>query len=255
MTVKPIGSSSAATSSRDKSTPMIRLTWLTRSDVLPRLGRQRLGTGVDGPGVDDEVGARLAEQLDEAGDRGVDAVGVDAAFPARRGVAAQSGADDAGGDADRLEPGELEGDRRRRRRPISVCSPPMIPASPMGTSWASQISSSSAVSVRVIPSSVVSCSPSVAEPHTDPAPAEGGQVVGVVRLVELEHHVVADVDDVVDRALTDGRSRAAIHGALGPTTMPGQHGQREPAAALAGDDLDRGVGRARRRRRASAAAA
>ena len=40
------------------------------------------------------------------------------------------------------------------------------------------------------------------EADDDPAVVHGGRVEHVDRLAELQHHVVADVDDVADRSLT-----------------------------------------------------
>ncbi len=42
------------------------------------------------------------------------------------------------------------------------------------------------------------------ETDSEPSPAERLEVVGVVRLVEFQHHVVADVDDVADRTHAGG---------------------------------------------------
>ena len=70
----------------------------------------------------------------------------------------------------------------------------------------------------------------------------------MVRLVELEHHVVADVDHVVDRALPHGGKPGSHPRRAGADVDAGQHGQREAPAALAGDDLDGGVGGAAERR-------
>ena len=82
---------------------------------------------------------------------------------------------------------------------ISVVAPPMIPARPTGTSSPSQMSRSSGVRRRSTSSRVVSVSPSRADAHPEPGPGDLGQVVGVVRLAQLEHDVVRHVDDVVDR--------------------------------------------------------
>ena len=79
--------------------------------------------------------------------------------------------------------------------------------------------------------------------HADPAATEGGEVVGVVRLVELEHHVVADVDDVVDRPLPDRRQPGGHPRRAGCDDDPGEHGQGEPATALPREDLHGGVDR------------
>ena len=43
-----------------------------------------------------------------------------------------------------------------------------------------------------------------AQPDAEAAAPERVEIVCVVRLVELEHHVVADVDDVADRAHAGG---------------------------------------------------
>ena len=71
------------------------------------LGRQ-VAAGVDEPGVDDEVGAGLAQQLDEAGDGPVDAVRVAPALEAGRRLGAQP---------------EPRGGRRRRRSDRTRPSP------------------------------------------------------------------------------------------------------------------------------------
>ena len=47
------------------------------------------------------------------------------------------------------------------------------------------------------------------EADDDPAVVDGRRVEHVDRLAELEHHVVADVDDVADRSLT-GRDEAHL---------------------------------------------
>ena len=59
---------------------------------VPGLGAERPGTGVDGAGVDDEIGACLGEQLGEAGGGEIDGVRVDVTLVPHRGVAAQPGA-------------------------------------------------------------------------------------------------------------------------------------------------------------------
>ncbi len=153
-------------------------------------------------------GRRLGQQLDEAGDRRVDAVRVDAPLPSRRGVAAQPGARDAGRDAERFEPGELEGDRRGRVADLAVGAahdPGEADRTVEGVAD-QQLRGASACARR-------RRAWSAASPLRSAEPAPGcrcaaracRQVVGVVRLVELEHHVVADVDDVVDRPLAHRR--------------------------------------------------
>ena len=84
--------------------------------------------------------------------------------------------------------------------PISVSSPPMIPASAIARS-ASAITRSSATSSRSTPSSVVSFSPGRARRTTIRPPWRRREVEGVQRVPEREHHVVRDVDDVRDRPL------------------------------------------------------
>ena len=58
----------------------MRLTLADAHGAAPLPRRERGGADVDRSGVHHQVGARLAEQLDEAGDAAVDAVGVDAAL-------------------------------------------------------------------------------------------------------------------------------------------------------------------------------
>ena len=91
---------------------------------------------------------------------------------------------------------------------ISLSSPPMIPPMPIGRV------------VGVADQQVVGgerALDSVERDHrlafgreadAEAPAAERVEVVGVVRLVELEHHVVADVDDVVDRAHAGCREAA-----------------------------------------------
>ena len=63
---------------------------------------------------------------------------------------------------------------------------------------------SRASSVRVWPSSVCTCSPSRARRTVSRAPGDAVEVEGVQRLAGEQHHVVGDVDDVVDRPLPGG---------------------------------------------------
>ena len=88
--MNPIGSISAATSSRSELGAEDPVHLAHPHLRVPRLGAQRLGAGVDGAGVDDEVGARLGEQLGEAGRREIDGVRIDVALEPHRGVAAQA---------------------------------------------------------------------------------------------------------------------------------------------------------------------
>ena len=61
------------------------------------------------------------------------------------------------------------------------------------------MTSISASSVRSTPSSVVSRSPSRGAADDQRPSAEAIEIEGVHRLADLEHHVVGDVDDDVDR--------------------------------------------------------
>ena len=143
----------------------------------------------------------------------------------------------------RLEPSELERHRARR-------------ASDLGVLTAHDPGESDRYVVSVTDQQLLSGQDSTrpverrqrltvgGEPDTDPVPSEGGQVVGVVRLVEFEHHVVADIDDVVDRSLTDGTTAEPPSTVRSGDGDAGQHGQGEPAASLSGDDVDGDVGRA-----------
>ena len=176
------------------------------SSSLTRAVRTRTGdrSGSSPRDVDRSRGdggaADVGGQLAEPGGRQVDDLRVAALLEAGRRLGAQ--AEPARGAADRrgIEPGHLEqhlGGGRRRSR---TTAPPMIPAMPTGVSSASQISRSSAVSVRSTSSRVTSVSPARGPPDPQPAARDLGQVVGMVRLTELEHHVVRDVDQRVDRA-------------------------------------------------------
>ena len=77
--------------------------------------RERSAARVDRTGVDDEFGARLGEQLDEAGDRRVDPVRVDAALEPHRRLRAQA------------EAGDALADRQRRRTTPSPTPPSSWP--------------------------------------------------------------------------------------------------------------------------------
>ena len=215
-TVKPIGSSSGGRSSAASDVPRMRLTSLTRTAA--RRARPAAATrprASTAPAWTTRSGHVSREQLDEAGDR----------------------------------PCRCRTDRRRARSgptpPSAGRGGPTVWLIRRGSNHAissatvvvaSLISVSSAAhdpgrgrsggrrrrrsagrrrsSVRSTPSSVVSVSPSRRRADAEPAAAERVEVVGVVRLAELEHHVVADVDDVVDRAHA-GRRRAAR-----PSTAP-----------------------------------
>ena len=85
----------------------------------------------------------------------------------------------------------------------SDVSPPMTPAIPIGPAGSAitRVSGSSA------PLNVIEVSEPLAgrrPPDDDPAVVDGGRVKRVDRFPELDHHVVARVDNVADRPLTGG---------------------------------------------------
>ena len=234
----PIGSSSGRQVVGDERRPddAVDLADADRARALAR--RQRLGSRIDGAGADDEVGARLGEQLDEAGDRRVDLPRVDAALVAGRGLRAQAEAGRADPDPD-VRNHAISRATVVVASLISVSAPPMIPPMPIGRSSASQMSRSSAAQAA---GHVVERRDLLAiagPPDAEAVAAQRRQVVGVVGLAELEHHVVADVDDVVDRAHA-GRGEALGHPRCRrPDRHAIDHRRREAAAAVAVDDLDR----------------
>ena len=69
---------------------------------------------------------------------------------------------------------------------------------------ASAMTSTSASSVRSTPSSVRTGSFAARAAHHDPVARQPFEIERVHRLADLEHHVVGDVDDVVDRADAGG---------------------------------------------------
>ena len=104
------------------------------------------------------------------------------------------------------------------------------------------------------------CSPSRAAAHDEPAAGDAVEVEGVQRLAGQQHHVVGDVDDVVDRPLAGGdqprlqprRRRADRH------VLEGARGEARAQVGCLDVDLDAGdrvaggprvVGPRRRRQR------
>ena len=118
-------------------------------------------------------------------------------------------------------------------------SPPMTPAIEVGPS-ASSMTSIWASRVRTWPSSVVTCSPSSRPAHDEPPAGDAVEVEGVQRAADEQHHVVGDVDDVVDRALPGGhqarleprRRRADRH------VLEGAGGEARAQVGGLDDDLD-----------------
>ena len=124
---------------------------------------------------------------------------------------------------------------------ISLEAPPMIPARPTGTSSPPQISRSSAVSR---PLDVVEGGERLAlagDAHPEPGTGHLGQVVRVVGLAQLEHHVVGHVDHVADRA--------HAHAARAGWPASDRRGPRSRRAAPGPRTCRTGRGRGSRRRR------
>ena len=100
-------------------------------------------------------------------------------------------------DAPRLEGGALEGDRRRRRTDLGV----LATEDPGDAERALRVGDDERA-VGKDPVDAVERAQRLASscrPRDEEAAAEHGVVVRVQRLTELEHDVVGDVDDVVDR--------------------------------------------------------
>ncbi len=91
----------------------------------------------------------------------------------------------------------------RLAKPISLSAPPMTPA--MATAReASAITHISFASVRSALSSVLIFSPWARPAHDDPlCGASLIEIESVHGLAQLEHYIIGDVDDVVDRFLID----------------------------------------------------
>ncbi len=163
------------------------------------LGGKVLGAGVDATGVHDDVRAGLGEQFDETGDGRRHAVRIDAALEACRCLGAQVRPGHGLPDADEREPSDLERDRGRRVVDLGVETTHDSPDADRNVVGVAdeQIGSGEGplLAVERRESFALTC-----QPDTESAPAQRVQVVGVVGLVQLQHHVVADVDHVADRA-------------------------------------------------------
>ena len=97
-------------------------------------------------------------------------------------------------------------------------------------------------SVRSTPSSVVIFSPSRRGADDQLAAGDLVEVEGVQRLRGQQHHVVGDVDDVVDRPLAGRRSAAPCsQSGEGPIVDVGEDAGGEARAELGHLDRDRGV--------------
>ena len=131
-------------------------------------------------------------------------------------------------------------------------APPMTPAIDVGPS-SSAISTTSGSSARSTSSSVVIRSPSRGAAHDQVRARDAVEVERVQRLAGEQHHVVGDVDDVVDRAAGPAASRRAFsHGGDGPIVTSsnaravkrGHRSATSTSIAHAGDRVARpGAGR------------
>ncbi len=123
---------------------------------------------------------------------------------------------------------------------ISVSRPPMIPPRPIGVSFASQMKRSLGRERAILAVERGEVLAVGGESDPEASAAERVEVVGVVRLVQLQHHVVADVDDVADRTHA-GRGEATSHPLRRRLDLDaGDHGRGESSAAITVDDLDAG---------------
>ena len=210
-------------------------------------GRRQLPVGGDRARVQ-LCAADLGQQLGEASGRQRSDLGVDATLEAQRRLGVQVQTGRRGCDGCGVPPRHLEHDVGGRRGDLGRCAAhdagqaddlvvavddhPVLGAQ----RTLDAVQRSDHLTVERPPSAQMSA-------------RELRQVIGVVRLTELEHHVVGHVDDVVDRAHPGGdqalgepcRRRTELH----PRQLPHQ----EPPAQLGRLDVDRTGGRGRRRRR------
>ena len=130
---------------------------------------------------------------------------------------------------------------------ISDAAPPMTPAMADGPSG----SAMSSVSVVELAVDVVERLEPLAlagQADDEPAVADRGRIERVDRLAELEHHVVADVDDVADRALAGGDEPHLDDVGRRPDGHAADPAADEPRAQRRLLDLDAKVLADRRRR-------
>ena len=161
--------------------------------------RRELAAGVDRAGVDDEPGAGLPQQVDEAGHGAVDAVGVTTPLEADRRLGAQSQPGGRLRHDDRVEPGHLEGDGRRGVADLGVRATHDAgdaDGAILGVADQQVVGDERALHPVEREHGLAGDGP----PDAEASAAERVEVVGVVGLVELQHHVVRHVDHVVDGA-------------------------------------------------------
>lgn len=157
----------------------------------------------------DEVRTRETEQLDETSDRRFDSERIDPPFVASRRFTAQGQALHALHDADGLEIRGFESDGRRRLTDLGVLTshdPGDADGAVIG------ITDEQIVGGEAALDSVESDHRLTVTRHTnaEASSTQSVEVVGVIGLIRLEHHVIADVDHIVDRSHSR-RSQTALH--------------------------------------------
>ncbi len=184
------------------------------------------------------------QQLGEPGDRPDDSVRVDTALEPGRRLRTKAEPGRGLHHTERLEPRDLQGDGGRRVGDLRV--EPAHHARDADRSVVG-VADQEVVGGERLHASVErrhrlsrGCHP---DAKTSPLRirAERREVVRVIRLVELEHHVVADIHDVVDGTHA-GRAEASLHPRRRRTDDDARHHRRREApAAVAGEDLDLGL--------------
>ena len=141
----------------------------------------------------------LGEELGEAGRGPVDALGVDSPLEAHRRLRAQAEALRGAGDGLGPEPGRLQedggggvGDLRRG----ATHDPAHPDGRALGVADQAVVGPHPPLDLVEGDEGLLRPSP----PHEQPPAREAVEVVGVVGLAQLEHHVVGDVDHVADGA-------------------------------------------------------
>ena len=200
-----------------------------------RVGRAR---------VHHEPGARLAEDGGEPRDRVVDAHRVDAALEARRGLGAQRHPLTRAADARGREPRRLERDLGRRVGDLAIAA--AHHAGDADRHVGAVADEQVVLGARAGRAVEGGHRLAVAREADAESPREPRRVVGVGRLVGLEHHEVGGVHHVVDRpharvreATLEVRGRRSHHHARhhahvesrAAPTIDDPHGQGAPRAA------------------------
>ena len=154
-----------------------------------------------------------------------------------RGLRAQCQSSDRPAHSRRGEPGHLQGDRRGRLADLGVGTthdPGEADRAVLGVADEQVVAGQRALGVVERGQRLAGLRHADAEPAT----SKRLEVVRVVRLAQLEHHVVADVDDVVDRAHAGSAEPFGHPWRRRPDRDARQHGRGEPSAAVVVDDVD-----------------